>query len=30
MCLRVSKLPSGNIDEDLKYMGDVEMGIRDW
>lgn len=30
MCLRVSKLPKGDIKEDLKYMGEIEMGIRDW
>lgn len=30
MCLRVSKLPKGDINEDLKYMGDIELGIRDW
>ena len=30
MCQRVSKLTKGKIREDLKYMGDIELGIRDW
>eukprot|EP00347_Sterkiella_histriomuscorum_P000465 403375754 len=30
MCQRVTKMPKGDIQEDLKYMGDIEMGIRDW
>ncbi len=30
MCQRVSKLTKEKIREDLKYMGDIELGIRDW
>eukprot|EP00350_Pseudokeronopsis_sp_OXSARD2_P008315 CAMPEP_0170555622 /NCGR_PEP_ID=MMETSP0211-20121228/13503_1 /TAXON_ID=311385 /ORGANISM="Pseudokeronopsis sp., Strain OXSARD2" /LENGTH=49 /DNA_ID= /DNA_START= /DNA_END= /DNA_ORIENTATION= len=30
MCWRVSQLPSGNLEVDLTYMGEIDKEIQDW